>query len=147
VLGLAFSWGALVSWSASFGALALAPLLLYASAFAWTIGYDTIYAMQDSRDDAIVGIRSTARLFGARASLGVGLFYAAASVLALAAILLAGGGPIALAGWLGFSAHLTWQLSRVEGASPATALKLFRSNRDAGLILFAGLAAQGLIGR
>ena len=73
-LGLAFSWGALMGWSATFASLALAPLLLYASAFAWTIGYDTIYALQDARDDAIVGIRSTARLFGARVTLGVGAF-------------------------------------------------------------------------
>ena len=78
----------------------------------WTIGYDTIYAMQDARDDAIVGIRSTARLFGENAQLGVGLFYAAAAVLALLAILLAGGGPIALIGWLAYAGHLAWQVSR-----------------------------------
>jgi 4-hydroxybenzoate polyprenyltransferase len=145
-LGLAFSWGALMGWSASAGSLALPPLLLYASAFAWTIGYDTIYALQDARDDAIVGIRSTARLFGRRAQLGVGLFYAASAALAYAAIELAGGGLIALAGWLSFSAHLGWQVSKIEGANPATALRLFRSNRDAGLILFAGIALEGWIG-
>jgi len=146
VLGLAFSWGALIGWSASFANLALAPALLYASAFSWTIGYDTIYAMQDVRDDAIVGIRSTARLFGANAKLGVGLFYAAAAALAFAAILIAGGGPIALIGWLAYAAHLGWQASKVEGADAATALKLFRSNRDAGLLLFAGIALQGWLG-
>ena len=146
VLGLAFSWGALIGWSASFAGLALAPVLLYASAFCWTIGYDTIYAMQDARDDAIVGIHSTARLFGANARLGVGLFYAAAAALALAAILLVGGGPIALAGYLAYAAHLGWQASRVEGADAATALRLFRSNRDAGLLLFAGIALQGWLG-
>jgi 4-hydroxybenzoate polyprenyltransferase len=146
VLGLAFSWGAPIGWSATFAGLSLAPALLYASAFCWTIGYDTIYAMQDARDDAIVGIRSTARLFGANAKLGVGLFYAAAATLALASILLVGGGAIALIGWLAYSAHLAWQLSKVEGADAATALKLFRSNRDAGLILFAGAALQGWLG-
>ena len=146
VLGLAFSWGALIGWSASFANLALAPALLYASAFTWTIGYDTIYAMQDARDDAIVGIRSTARLFGANAKLGVGLFYAAAAALAFAAILIVGGGPIALIGWLAYAAHLGWQASNVEGADAATALKLFRSNRDAGLLLFAGIALQGWLG-
>ena len=93
VLGLAFSWGALMGWSATFASLALPPVLLYLSAFCWTIGYDTIYAMQDARDDAIVGIRSTARLFGENTQLGVGIFYAAAAGLALLAILLAGGGP------------------------------------------------------
>ena len=145
-LGLAFSWGALVGWSATFGSLALAPVALYVSAFAWTIGYDTIYAMQDARDDAIVGIRSTARLFGPKVRPAVAAFYAATAALALAAILLAGGGLIALAGWLAYAAHLGWQVSQVRGASPATALKLFRSNRDAGLILFAGIALQGWAG-
>jgi 4-hydroxybenzoate polyprenyltransferase len=145
-LGLAFSWGALMGWSATFASLALAPLLLYASAFAWTIGYDTIYALQDARDDAIVGIRSTARLFGSRVTLGVGGFYAAAAALAFAAIEAAGGGRVALIGWLAYAAHLIWQTSQVEGANPPTALKLFRSNRDAGLILFAGVALQGWLG-
>ena len=146
VLGLAFSWGALMGWAATFASLALAPVLLYASAFAWTVGYDTIYAMQDARDDAIVGIRSTARLFGDNAKLGVGLFYAAAAILALAAILVVGGGLVALLGWLVYAAHLGWQLSKVEGADAATALSLFRSNRDAGLILFAGIALEGWLG-
>jgi 4-hydroxybenzoate polyprenyltransferase len=145
-LGLAFSWGALMGWSATFANLAAAPVLLYFSAFAWTIGYDTIYALQDARDDAIVGIRSTARLFGPRARLGVGLFYAASAALAFAAIEAAGGGLIALIGWLAFSAHLGWQVSRVEGADPATALMLFRSNRDAGFILLAGIALEGWLG-
>jgi 4-hydroxybenzoate polyprenyltransferase len=146
VLGLAFSWGALIGWSATFASLALAPALLYLSAFAWTIGYDTIYAMQDARDDAIVGIRSTARLFGENTRLGVGLFYAAAALLALIAILLVGGGPIALIGWLAYAGHLAWQVSQVEGADAATALRLFRSNRDAGFLLFAGIALQGWAG-
>jgi 4-hydroxybenzoate polyprenyltransferase len=145
-LGLAFSWGALIGWSATFASLAPAPILLYLSAFLWTIGYDTIYALQDARDDAVVGIRSTARLFGPRARLGVGLFYAACAALAFAAIELAGGGLIALAGWLAFSAHLGWQVSGIEGADPATALRLFRSNRDAGFILFAGIALEGWLG-
>jgi 4-hydroxybenzoate polyprenyltransferase len=142
-LGLAFSWGALMGWSATFASLALAPILLYASAFVWTIGYDTIYALQDARDDAIVGIRSTARLFGSRATLGIGAFYAATAALAFTAIEAAGGGAIALIGWLAFCAHLAWQTSQVEGADPAMALRLFRSNRDAGFILFAGVALQG----
>ena len=146
VLGLAFSWGALMGWSATFAGLSLAPVLLYASDFCWTIGYDTIYAMQDARDDAIVGIRSTARLFGSNTRLGVGLFYGMAAILALAAILLVGGRLVALLGWLAYAGHLAWQLSRVEGADAATALKLFRSNRDAGFLLFAGSALQGWLG-
>jgi 4-hydroxybenzoate polyprenyltransferase len=146
VLGLSFSWGALMGWTATFASLALPPVLLYMSAFCWTIGYDTIYAIQDARDDAIVGIRSTARLFAGHAWLGVGLFYAAAAALALAAILSAGGGPIALLGWLAYAAHLGWQVFRVEGADPPMALMLFRSNRYAGFLLFAGIAAQGWAG-
>ncbi len=145
VLGLAFSWGALMGWAATFGSLSLAPVLLYASAFAWTIGYDTIYALQDARDDAIVGIRSTARLFGENVRLGVGVFYALASALALGATLLAGGGALALLGWSAYSAHLGWQVSRIRKGDPSTALRLFRSNRDAGLLLFAGLALQGWV--
>jgi len=143
VLGLAFSWGALMGWAASAGALALPALLLYASAFCWTIGYDTIYALQDARDDAVVGIKSTARLFGAQARLGVGLFYAMAALLAQGALIAVGAGVVAEIGWAAYCAHLVWQVSQVDGASPATALKLFRSNRDAGLILFLGIALEG----
>jgi 4-hydroxybenzoate polyprenyltransferase len=143
VLGLAFSWGALMGWAAAFGSLAWPALALYASAICWTVGYDTIYAQQDARDDAIVGIQSTARLFGSQGRLGVAIFYALTAVFAEAAILGAGGGAIAQAGWVGFSLHLAWQVRQIDGTSPATALRLFRSNRDAGLILFAGLALNG----
>jgi 4-hydroxybenzoate polyprenyltransferase len=146
VLGLAFSWGALIGWSATFASLSVAPVLLYFSAVAWTVGYDTVYAVQDARDDAIVGIRSTARLFAGRTRGAVAVFYGAAAALALAAILLVGGGWIALVGWLAYAAHLGWQVARVDGADASTALALFRSNRDAGLLLFAGLAAQGWAG-
>jgi 4-hydroxybenzoate polyprenyltransferase len=143
VLGLAFSWGALMGWAATYGALAPPALLLYASAFCWTIGYDTIYALQDARDDAIVGIKSTARLFGAQARLGVGLFYLLSALFAQGALLTVGSGFLAEFGWAGYCAHLLWQVARIEGASPRTALKLFRSNRDAGLILFLGVALEG----
>jgi 4-hydroxybenzoate polyprenyltransferase len=142
-LGLAFSWGALMGWSARFGALDAPALLLYAAAFCWTIGYDTIYALQDARDDAIVGIKSTARLFGRHARLGVVAFYLLTALLAQAALFAAGGGWIAELGWAAFAAHLAWQVSKVEGASEATALMLFRANRDAGLLLFLGFAAEG----
>jgi 4-hydroxybenzoate polyprenyltransferase len=145
VLGLAFSWGALMGWAAAFGALAWPAIALYASAFCWTVGYDTVYAQQDARDDAIVGIKSTARLFGAQARLGVAVFYALAAALAQAALLGAGAGPIAEVGWVGYCLHLAWQVARIDGASPSTALRLFRSNRDAGLILFGGLALNGWI--
>jgi 4-hydroxybenzoate polyprenyltransferase len=145
VLGLAFAWGGLMGWAASFGSLAAPAYLIYASAIFWTIGYDTIYALQDARDDAIVGVRSTARLFGDNVRLGVGVFYALAVVTAAAAIALTGGGWIAWAGLAGFIAHLAWQLAVVRVGDPLLALRLFRANRDAGLILFAGLAFDGLL--
>ena len=144
-LGLAFSWGALMGWSARFGALESPALLLYAAAFCWTIGYDTIYALQDARDDAIIGIKSTARLFGRYARLGVGAFYLLTALLAQGALLAAGAGFVAELGWAAFTAHLIWQLSKVEGASEATALRLFRANRDAGLLLFLGFAVEGWV--
>ena len=147
VLGLAFSWGALMGWAALRGGLAAPAFFLYASAFCWTIGYDTIYALQDARDDAIVGIKSTARLFGAKVRLGVGIFYSGAAVFALLALATAGAGVIAFAGLCLYCLHLGWQLRNVDGATPQLALALFRSNRDAGLILFAGIALDGWAGR
>jgi 4-hydroxybenzoate polyprenyltransferase len=147
VLGLAFSWGALMGWAAARGGLAAPAFFLYASAFCWTIGYDTIYALQDARDDAIVGIKSTARLFGARVRHGVGLFYLGAALFAQLALIAGGGRIIAQLGLCFYCLHLAWQLRRIDGASPSMALRLFRSNRDAGLILFAGLALDGWTAR
>lgn len=146
VLGLAFSWGALMGWAAVFANLRWPALAIYFAAFCWTIGYDTIYAQQDARDDAIVGIRSTARLFGEHARPGIAAFYALTVILAAAALWGVSAGPIAWVGWLGFGAHLAWQITEIDGASPATALRLFKSNRDSGLILFAGMAIQGWVG-
>jgi 4-hydroxybenzoate polyprenyltransferase len=143
VLGLAFSWGALMGWAADYKTLAVPALLLYASAFCWTIGYDTIYALQDARDDAIVGIKSTARLFGKNVRLGVSLFYLAAALLAQLALWSVGASVIAELGLLFYCLHFVWQLRRIDGATPEVALKLFRSNHYAGLILFAGLALEG----
>lgn len=145
VLGLAFAWGGLMGWAAAFGSLAAPAYFIYASAIFWTIGYDTIYALQDARDDAIVGVRSTARLFGDNVRLGVGVFYALAAAAAAAAITLVGGGLFAYAGLAGFVAHMAWQLAVVRVGDPPLALKLFRSNRDAGLILFAGVALDGML--
>ena len=139
VLGFAFAYGGLMGWAALFASLAPPALWLYAAAICWTIGYDTIYAMQDARDDAIVGVRSTARLFGARAKEGVGLFYAGAVLCAGLAVATAGGGAMAIAGVAAFAAHLAWQVIVVAPGNPAQALRLFRANRDAGLLLFAGL--------
>ena len=146
VLGLAFSWGALMGWAAVFANLRWPALAIYFAAFCWTIGYDTIYAQQDARDDAIVGIRSTARLFGENARPVIAAFYALTLILAAAALWGVSAGPIAWVGWLGLGAHLAWQITEIDGASPSTALRLFKSNRDSGLILFAGMAIQGWAG-
>jgi 4-hydroxybenzoate polyprenyltransferase len=145
VLGLAFAWGGLMGWAAAIGNLAAPALLVYAAAIAWTIGYDTIYALQDIEDDEVVGIRSSARLFGDNVRQGVAFCYAVAVLCLSAALALVGAG---LAGWLGaalFALHLAWQTSRVERGDGALALRLFRSNRDAGLILFGMLTLDALL--
>jgi 4-hydroxybenzoate polyprenyltransferase len=139
VLGLAFSWGALMGWAAVFGRLDPPAFLLYAGAISWVIGYDTIYAHQDRSDDAMIGVRSTARLFGLETRAALTIFYAGAVALIGVAIALAGGGPIAFAGLAAFAAHLGWQVWTVDVNDPARCLMQFRSNRDAGFLLFAGL--------
>ena len=136
-LGLTFNWGALLAYAAAAGRLTPAAGLLYASGVAWTLGYDTIYALQDLEDDALAGVKSSARRLGAAAPRGVAAFYAASAALALLALFAAGAAPWAYAAWAGFAAHLAWQARRVRVGDAAGALKLFRSNRDAGLLLFA----------
>lgn len=140
VLGLAFAWGALMGWAAVTGSLAWPALLLYAGTILWTMGYDTIYAVQDIEDDAIAGIRSTALLFGRHTRAAVSAFYAGTVVLIAAALGMAGSGLPAWAGLAVFAAHLGNQARQVDPADGEGALRLFRSNRDAGLLLFAGLA-------
>jgi 4-hydroxybenzoate polyprenyltransferase len=139
VLGLAFSWGALMGWAAAFGRLGLPALLLYAGSIAWVIGYDTIYAHQDREDDALVGIKSTALLFGARTKPMLVLFYGLAVVLIGLAGFAAGAGVVFALGLLAFAGHLGWQVARLDIADPYNCLAVFKSDRDAGLILFAGL--------
>jgi 4-hydroxybenzoate polyprenyltransferase len=143
VLGLAFAWGALMGWAAQFGALSASPLWLYFGAFFWIIGYDTIYALQDVSDDAIIGVKSTARLFGAQVRPCVGALYGA-SVLCLELALLTSGraGFWMQAGLAGFALHLAWQVMKIDPAATSGALRLFRANRNAGLIFLGGLAAQ-----
>ena len=144
VLGLAFAWGGLMGWAAAFGSLAFPAFLIYGCAITWTMGYDTIYALQDRRDDVLAGVRSTARLFGDHVQAGVATLYFASVCFGLLAIVAVGGGTTAYLGLLAFALHLAWQVRRLAAPDPATALTLFRANRDAGLILFAGLALDGL---
>jgi 4-hydroxybenzoate polyprenyltransferase len=144
VLGLAFSWGALMGWPATFARLDPAALLLYAGAIAWVIGYDTIYAHQDREDDALIGIKSTALLFRERTKPMLAVFYALAVALIAWAGFSAGGGLIFALGLLAFAAHLVWQIARLDVDDPVNCLAVFKSNRDAGLILFAGLALDAV---
>jgi 4-hydroxybenzoate polyprenyltransferase len=136
-LGLAFSWGALMGWAAAFGRLDLPAYLLYAGSIAWVIGYDTIYAHQDREDDALIGIKSTALLFGDRTKLMLAAFFSLAVALIALAAWRAGAGVVVGLGLVVFAAHLSWQIRRLDINDPALCLRLFKSNRDAGLILFA----------
>jgi 4-hydroxybenzoate polyprenyltransferase len=145
VLGLAFSWGALMGWPAVFGSLDPPALLLYAGAIAWVIGYDTIYAHQDREDDALIGIKSTALLFGPRTRPMLAIFFALAVALIGWAGRNAGGGLVFALGLLGFAAHLVWQIGRLDTDDPALCLALFKSNREAGLILFAALVIDATV--
>jgi 4-hydroxybenzoate polyprenyltransferase len=119
--------------------------MLYAGSIAWVIGYDTIYAHQDAEDDALIGIKSTALLFGARTRPALAVFYTLAVVLIGAALALAGAGWPAWLGLAAFAAHLAWQIGRLQIGDPALCLRIFKSNRDAGLLLFAGLLADAVM--
>src|SRR6266699_1005126 len=145
VLGLAFSWGALMGWPATFARLDPPAFLLYAGAISWVIGYDTIYAHQDREDDALIGIKSTALLFRERTKPMLAAFYAAAVLLIGLAGFLAGAGVVFAAGVALFAAHLGWQIRRLDIADPALCLTVFKSNRDAGLLLFAAIVLDALM--
>ena len=144
-LGLAFSWGALMGWPAAFGRLDWPAVVLYAGSISWVIGYDTIYAHQDREDDLLIGIKSTALLFGENTRPALASFYAGAVVLIGIAGLMAGGGFIFVLGLIAFSAHLAWQVMRLDINDSAHCLKLFKSNRDAGLILFGAMLLEAVI--
>ena len=147
VLGLAFSWGALMGWAALFGRLDAPAFLLYAGSIAWVIGYDTIYAHQDREDDALIGIKSTALLFGERTKPMLAAFYAVAVILLGAAGFTAGAGVVFALGLVAFAAHLAWQIVRLDIGDPDNCLAVFKSDRDAGLILFAALLLDAALRR
>ena len=144
VLGLAFSYGALMGWPAAFGRLDWPAIVLYAGSISWVIGYDTIYAHQDREDDLLIGIKSTALLFGENTRPMLAGFYSGAVVLIGIAGLMAGGGLIFMLGLVAFAVHLAWQVARLDIHDPAHCLKLFKSNRDAGLILFAAMLLEAV---
>jgi 4-hydroxybenzoate polyprenyltransferase len=146
-LGIVFSWGALVGWPAVTGSLALTTFLLWFGSIAWVVGYDTLYAIQDIEDDALVGVKSSARRLGDKAPLGVGAFYAIALLLWGTAIWTVRSDWVALLALLPAALHLANQALRAEARDGELALKLFRSNRVCGLLVFLGMLAVGLTSR
>ena len=146
-LGIVFSWGALVGWPAVTGDLSWTTFLLWFGSIAWVVGYDTLYAIQDMEDDALVGVKSSARRLGDKAPLGIGVFYILALLLWGTAIWSVRPDWIALLALLPAALHLADQALRADPADGELALKLFRSNRTCGLLVFLGLLAVGLSSR
>lgn len=140
-LGLTFNWGALLGFAAVTGGLAWPALLLYAAGIFWTLGYDTIYAIQDLEDDALAGVKSSVRRLGESTPKAVLAFYVIAFVLALGAAWAGGLGPLFLPPAALFGLHLSRQAAQVRLEDPAGALALFKSNSLAGLALFVALVA------
>jgi 4-hydroxybenzoate polyprenyltransferase len=132
-LGLTFNWGALVAYAAVANGIDAPVLLLYAAGIFWTLGYDTIYALQDVDDDALAGIRSSARRLGGGVGTGIAVFYTLSTACLAAALAAAGGAATALAALLP-AAHLAWQAATIDPRDPARALRLFRSNAVAGAL-------------
>lgn len=144
-LGLTFNWGVLVGYAALGGTDWTAAGLLYASAALWTLGYDTIYACQDMEDDALVGVKSSARALGNAIGPAVGAIYAGSLALAAFAAVQAGAGLIFAPVFAAYAVHLVWQASRFRPEDGAGCLAFFKSNREAGLILLAALLLGALI--
>lgn len=142
VLGLAFNWGALVGWSSVQGSLSAAPVILYAGAVAWTLGYDTIYAHQDREDDIKIGVRSSAIRLGQATPTWVGLFYALAIVLWAIAAWLAGARDIFYVGLTLAALHFAWQVKTLDVDDATNCLERFKSNRTIGMILFLAILAE-----
>ena len=143
-LGLVFSWGALVGWPAATGSLGWPAILLWAGSVFWVIGYDTLYAIQDIEDDALVGVKSSARRMGGNLRLGVATFYALALLGWGAAIWIVFPDWLSLLTLLPAAIHLAGQAWRTDPADGAGALALFRSNRWCGALVFAAMMVVGL---
>jgi 4-hydroxybenzoate polyprenyltransferase len=143
-LGLVFSWGALVGWPAVVGSFEWTPALLWFGSIAWVVGYDTLYAIQDMEDDALVGVKSSARRLGDKAPVGIALFYALALLLWSAAIWSVRPDWLALAALLPAALHLANQALHADPKDGALALTLFRSNRTCGLLVFLAMLVVGL---
>jgi 4-hydroxybenzoate polyprenyltransferase len=146
-LGLVFSWGALVGWPAVMGRLGWPPLLLWFGTIVWVIGYDTLYAVQDIEDDALVGVKSSALRLGDKAPLGIGVFYLIAVVLWGASVWSVRPDWIALLSLAPAALHLANQALRADPKDAELALRLFRSNRTCGLLVFLAMLVVGLSAR
>jgi len=146
-LGLVFSWGALVGWPAVTASLSWTAFLLWFGSIAWVIGYDTLYAIQDIEDDALVGVKSSARRLGDKAPLGIGIFYVIALLLWAAAIWRVRPDWLALLTLLPAALHLANQALRADPKDGELALRLFRSNRSCGLLVFLAMLVVGLCAR
>jgi 4-hydroxybenzoate polyprenyltransferase len=145
-LGIVFSWGALVGWIEVSGEHLAVLVALYAGSIAWVVGYDTIYALQDREDDALVGVRSSALRLGGRVRGGVALFYALAVASWALAFWLLRGDWLALLGLLPVAGHLAWQVATLDPDAPGNALDRFRANRFAGLLMAAACFVVGNAG-
>src|SRR5215210_361817 len=146
-LGLIFGWGALVGWPAVMGSLDWPAVLLWFGSIAWVIGYDTLYAIQDIEDDALVGVKSSARRLADKAPAGIALFYALALFLWGVAIWAVRPDWIALLTLVPAALHLANQALRADPTDGELALRLFRSNRSCGLLLFLAMLVVGLTAR
>ena len=146
-LGIVFSWGALVGWPAVTASLSWTPFLLWFGSIAWVVGYDTLYAIQDIEDDALVGVKSSARRLGGQAPLGIAIFYLVALLLWGSAIWSVRPDWLALFALLPAAVHLANQALRADPRDGELALELFRSNRTCGFLVFLGMLAVGLSSR
>ncbi len=135
-LGITFNFGVLMGWAAVTGTIHLSTVLMYIAAFFWTLGYDTIYAHQDKQDDQMIGIKSTALLFGERSKKWVGIFYAASWALLALAAFLSEASVISLGLLILPGIHMLLQVLLWQPDSPASSLRWFKSNRDCGLLFF-----------
>jgi 4-hydroxybenzoate polyprenyltransferase len=145
-LGLAFNWGALMGWTAVHGTLGWPAVMLYVAGIAWTLGYDTIYAHQDKSDDALIGVKSSARRLGAASRPWVGGFYAVTVAGLVAAGLSADLHPVFLLGIAAAAVQMGWQVARWRIDDPADCLVMFKSNRWTGWLVLAAFVAGNVVG-
>ncbi|MEO1701163.1 MAG: 4-hydroxybenzoate octaprenyltransferase [Pseudomonadota bacterium] len=144
-LGLAFSWGAFMGWAGTYGSLTTATLVLYAACVAWTVGYDTIYAHQDKEDDAIIGVKSTARLFGDKTKPALVALYSSVIVMLGICFVALGTNWVAWIGLLAAGAHMVHQIIKLDIDDADQCLMLFKSNTQIGALVTLGLIAAALI--